>query len=100
MSSSLRVLSSVFLSLMAFLASGGAFAATDAAGTDVSAGKSEVKYKAGKDLNFEQLVIEGQLKRPELSVVTGDSDENGNGLLRLRENFTDRMAASAGEEAP
>jgi hypothetical protein len=58
-----------------------------------------VKYKAGKDLNFEQLVIEGQLKRPELSVVTGDSDENGNGLLRLRENFMDRMAESAGQEA-
>lgn len=58
-----------------------------------------VKYKAGKDLNFEQLVIEGQLKRPELSVVTGDSDENGNGLLRLRENFVDRMAEAAGEEA-
>jgi len=59
-----------------------------------------VKYKAGKELNFEQLVIEGQLKRPELSVVTGDSDENGNGLLRLRENFVDRMAEAAGEEAP
>lgn len=59
-----------------------------------------VKYKAGKDLNFEQLVIEGQLKRPELSVVTGDSDENGNGLLRLRENFVDRMAEAAGEDAP
>ena len=58
-----------------------------------------VKYKAGKDLNFEQLIIEGQLKRPELSVVTGDSDENGNGLLRLRENFVDRMAEAAGEEA-
>jgi hypothetical protein len=60
----------------------------------------KVKYKAGKDLNFEQLVIEGQLKRPELSVVTGDNDEGGNGLLRLRENFVDRMSADAGEEVP
>ncbi len=59
-----------------------------------------VKYKEGKALNFEQLVIEGQLKRPELSVVTGDEDEKGNGLLRLRENFVDRMAEAAGEEAP
>lgn len=58
-----------------------------------------VKYKSGKELNFEQLVIEGQLQRPELSVVTGDSDENGNGLLKLRENFVDRMAESAGQEA-
>lgn len=62
--------------------------------------EAKVKYKASKDLNFEQLVIEGQLKRPELSVVTGDSDENGNGLLRLRENFVDRMAEAAGEDAP
>jgi hypothetical protein len=59
-----------------------------------------VKYKAGKELNFEQLVIEGQLKRPELSVVTGDGDEGSNGLLRLRENFVDRMAEAAGEDAP
>ncbi len=64
------------------------------------AAEPTVRYKAGKDLNFEQLVIEGQLKRPELSVVTGDSDENANGLLRLRENFVDRMAEAAGEEAP
>ncbi|MGZ3721549.1 MAG: hypothetical protein ACXVA9_01380 [Bdellovibrionales bacterium] len=64
------------------------------------AAEPAVKYKAGKDLNFEQLVIEGQLKRPELAVVTGDSDEGANGLLRLRENFVDRMAESAGEEAP
>ena len=59
-----------------------------------------VKYKAGKELNFEQLVIEGQLKRPELAVVTGDGDEGSNGLLRLRENFVDRMAEAAGEDAP
>jgi hypothetical protein len=58
-----------------------------------------VKYKAGKDINVEELGIEGQLKRPELSVVTGDSDENGNGLLRLRENFVDRLAEDAGEDA-
>jgi hypothetical protein len=65
-----------------------------------AAGEAKVRYKAGNDLNFEQLVIEGQLKRPEMSVVTGDIDENGNGLLRLRENFLDRMAEAAGEEAP
>ena len=70
------------------------------AATDPSPPEPTVKYKAGKDLNFEQLVIEGQLKRPELSVVTGDGDENGNGLLRLRENFVDRMAEAAGEDAP
>jgi hypothetical protein len=58
----------------------------------------KVRYKAGKELDFEKLVIEGELKRPELAVVTGDNDENGNGLLRLRENFVDHMTESAGKE--
>ena len=35
--------------------------------TEASAAK--VKYKAGKEMNFEELIIQGQLKRPEISVV-------------------------------
>lgn len=85
----------IFILLSASLICGSLWAATEGTAED-----APVKYKAGKDLNFEQLVIEGQLKRPELSVVTGDGDENGNGLLRLRENFVDRMAEAAGEDAP
>ena len=85
-----------YLIVMALAFGSSAFAATD----KDAAVEANVKYKAGKELNFEQLVIEGQLKRPELSVVTGDGDENGNGLLRLRENFVDRMAEAAGQEAP
>ncbi len=73
-----------------------AFAATTK--VDVNSDGAKIKYKAGKDLNFEQLVIEGDLKRPELAIVTGDGDENGSGLLRLRENFVDRMTESAGKE--
>jgi hypothetical protein len=60
----------------------------------------KIKYQAAKDLNFEKLVIDGSLKRPELAVVTGDSDETTNGLLRLREDFKDRVAQAAGEDAP
>jgi hypothetical protein len=84
-----------------FFAGSFAFAAPSKDSTEGKApAEPTVRYKAGKDLNFEQLVIEGQLKRPELSVVTGDSDEGANGLLRLRENFVDRMAEAAGEDAP
>jgi hypothetical protein len=59
----------------------------------------KVHYKAGKDVNFEELLIQGQLKRPEVSVVTGNVRQGADGLLRLRENFLDRVAQDAGEEA-
>lgn len=58
-----------------------------------------VKYKAGKDVNFEELLIQGQLKRPEITVVTGDASQGTDGLLRLRTNFLDRMASDIGEVA-
>ena len=59
-----------------------------------------VRYKGGKELDFEELLIQGQLRRPELSVVTGNTNKGGDGLLRLRENFLDRLAADSGEEVP
>lgn len=58
----------------------------------------KVKYKSGKDLSFDELLIQGQLKRPEVTVVTGDAGQGQDGLIRLRENFLDRMAADFGEE--
>lgn len=61
--------------------------------------KAGVIYKPGKDLNFEQLIIEGQLKRPELNIVTGD-DSDQSSLLRLRDSFSDQMAVESGEDIP
>jgi hypothetical protein len=60
----------------------------------------KVKYSKGKDVNFEELLIQGQLQRAEISVVTGDVSDGTDGLLRLRENFLDRVAVDAGEEVP
>lgn len=57
-----------------------------------------VRYRKAKDVNFEELLIQGQLKRGEISVVTGDAEDGTDGLLRLRENFLDRVAVDAGEE--
>jgi hypothetical protein len=59
-----------------------------------------VKYKAGKEVNFEELLIQGQLKRPEISVVTGNTPQGGDGLLRLRTDFVDRSLSEIGEEIP
>ena len=61
-------------------------------------GKSKVKYKKGKKLNFESLLIEGEQKKPEMSVVTGNVGEKDLGLLKLRKNFNDYMANSSGEK--
>ena len=60
----------------------------------------KVKYKTGKEINFEELLIQGQLKRPEISVVTGNTPQGSDGLLRLRTDFVDRSLSEIGEEAP
>ncbi len=61
-----------------------------------NAAEPKVQYREGKAVDFEQLLIQGELKRPEISVVTGDHEQSLDGLLRLRENFIDRIAQDAG----
>lgn len=75
--------------------SGSAFGATEAPN---SSSVTQVKYKSGKEIRFDELLIQGQMKRAEMSVVTGDGAEFSNGLLRLRENFLDHAALDLGEE--
>lgn len=90
----------VLLSLLS-LTSVTAYAATTPVSATPEAKASpapHVRYKGGKDVDFEALLINGQLQRPEISVVTGDSGADGNGLLRLREDFIDQLAADAGEK--
>lgn len=57
-----------------------------------------VRYKEGKKIDFETLLIEGEGKKPDLSVVTGNTGDKDLGLLKLRENFNDFIADDAGEE--
>lgn len=57
-----------------------------------------VKYREGKKIDFETLLIEGEGKKPELSIVTGNSGDKDLGLLKLREDFTDFIADDSGEE--
>lgn len=70
----------------------------DAAGTADAAKQKKIKYKAGKQVDFDKQTIQGELRRPEISVVTGNDKTTDNGLLRLREDFVDRITAHAGEE--
>ncbi len=40
---------------------------------------------------FDSQLVEGQIYRPDLSVVTGDTVLGGMDLLRLRKDFKDKM---------
>lgn len=80
--------------------SGPAAFAADPSAEEAAASGAKVKYKAGKEVNFEELLIKGELNRPEITVVTGQVEKGTDGLLKLRENFLDRIASDQGEEAP
>jgi hypothetical protein len=80
-----------FIFIMSFLLSASSLLAEDGK-------KSKLRYSKGKAIDFESLLIEGQIKRPDISVVTGNMGDDMNGLLRLREDFIDEMAMDIGEE--
>ncbi len=53
-----------------------------------------------KNMSFDETLVEGQVYRPELSVVTGDTVLGGLGMLRLRPDFADRELDDKGEAIP
>ena len=55
--------------------------------------KTKVRYKSGKRIDFESLLIEGEKKKADYSVVTGNLGESDFGLLKLRSDFIDKMQA-------
>lgn len=59
--------------------------------------KKSVKYKSQGRIDFESLLIEGERKKPEMAVVTGNIGEKDSGLLKFRTNFLDTMAQDFGE---
>lgn len=74
------------------------------ANTDIESKLSEaesknvkIKYKESGRIDFESLLIEGERKKPEMSVVTGNIGEKDNGLMIFREDFKDMMANDFGE---
>lgn len=58
---------------------------------------AKVKYKAASRIDFESLLIEGERKKPEMAVVTGNIGEKDSGLLKFRKDFLDVMADDFGE---
>lgn len=60
----------------------------------------KVKYKESGRIDFESLLIEGERKKPELSVVTGNVGEKDSGLMVFRMDFVDTMSNDFGEVIP
>ncbi len=74
------------------------FIAAKAAETPEAKKEPKVRYEKGSDLDFEALLIKGQESRPEVSVVTGNVNQGGDGLLRLRSDFLDKVTVDFGEK--
>ena len=60
--------------------------------------KTSLKYKSGKRIDFKSLLIEGEKKKADFSVVTGNLGEEDLGLLKIRKDFTAEMQ-DEGKEA-
>lgn len=82
--------------LFAFLISLGAHASNEPQEGEVVK-NVKIKYKESGRIDFESLLIEGERKKPELSVVTGNLGEKDNGLMIMRTDFKDMMANDFGE---
>ena len=63
----------------------------------VYAQKTKVKYKTGKRIDFQSLLIEGEKKKADYSVVTGNLGEKDFGLLKMKKNFVNEMKFDAKE---
>ncbi len=58
----------------------------------------KAKYRSGKRIDFKSLLIEGEKKKADFSVVTGNLGEEDRGLLKLREDFYPEMKANIKED--
>jgi hypothetical protein len=84
------------LFLVFILSSFSAFAVESADVKEIPT-NTKVKYKESGRIDFESLLIEGERKKPELSVVTGNIGEKDSGLMVERKDFDDMMAEDFGE---
>jgi hypothetical protein len=76
-----------------------AAAASAEAPKTAPAGKGKIRYRESARLQFDDLLVQGRFNRPEVLIVTGDTQKEGASLLRLRKDFADRMSAELGEAA-
>jgi hypothetical protein len=58
---------------------------------------TKTKDPKNKNHNFDAQTVEGEVYRPDYSVVTGDAPGEGWGVLRLRPNFDDHTLSDSAE---
>ncbi len=67
--------------------------------TEENADKNvKIKYKKRTQVDFGAQNIEGKLRRPETALIEASESVNDQGVLRLRENFLDKIASFSGED--
>ena len=96
----LSVLTMLGLLYTSFVLAADAAAPTPPAANPAVGPKDRVHFKKSKKLDFSSQTVEGNLQRPETSLITASENLTTNGILRLRENFIDKYSADVGETVP
>jgi hypothetical protein len=92
------------LMVFALLAVAPAFAQDEGGGDKASAGgggggggEGNVRYNKTQTINFEDDTIEGDLTRPDGEYVEARKKVQHSNLIRIREDFQDKVMQSVGE---
>jgi hypothetical protein len=60
-------------------------------------GEAKVRYSKSQEINFEDDTIEGDLTRPDGEYVEARKKVKHSNLIRIREEFKDKVMQSVGE---
>jgi hypothetical protein len=86
------------LAVMALVVAAAAARAQDSSGAEAKAGGEEkVKYSKTTTINFEDDTIEGDLSKPDGEYVEARKKVRHSNLIRIREEFKDKVMDSVGE---
>lgn len=56
----------------------------------------KIKYRETGRIDFESILVEGEKKKPEMAVVTGNVGEKDEGVMIMRSDFNESIAAELG----
>jgi hypothetical protein len=65
--------------------------------TSADEGDSNVRYKKKTEIDFEDVSVEGELKKPHGAYLLDKRQSSFNPLIRLKENFNQEMVESVNQ---